>query len=172
MERTQFLIALLLSSPNYLYSICCLSAACIHFDPPPLSSPKCRCAFPELWRGCDVLWVHSEALKTTKGNETSLEMRRKLAQSHSLGSREDRDREQSDIRPFMACVKDCSTFTARLNLPVYFTERTDMSPRPPLWLPWCPPWASFTAWCDRRQCGKHLHCGTRNLALSSSAILC
>lgn len=39
-ERTHFLIALLLSSPNYLYSICCLSAACIHFDPPPSLIPK------------------------------------------------------------------------------------------------------------------------------------
>lgn len=35
MERTQFFILLLLSSPHYLYSICSLSAACLGFDPPP-----------------------------------------------------------------------------------------------------------------------------------------
>lgn len=83
------------------------------------------------------MWVHSEALKTTKGNETSLEMRRKLSvitQSGVTGGWV-----QNDIRPFMGCVKDCGTFTGQLNLPVYFTVPTDMSPWPPSWLPWCPP---------------------------------
>lgn len=153
-EKTYFLILLPLSSPNYLYSICCLSAAWVHFDPPPSSSPKCRCAFPVLWRECDVLWVHSEALKTTKGNETCLEMRRKLRRHTVWGHRRMGSGEQSDITPFMACVKDRGTFTGQLNLPVYFTVPAGMSPRLPSWLPWCPPWASFTAGCDSGHCSK------------------
>lgn len=146
----------MLSSPNYLCSICFLSVACIHFDPPPPSSPTCRCVFPVLWRGYDVLWVHSEALKTTKGNETFLEMRRKLSvvTQSGGGHRTMGSGEQNDIRPFMGCVKHCGTFTGQLNLPVYLRLPTDMSPRPPSWLPWSPPWASFPAGCDSRWCSK------------------
>lgn len=71
-QQTHFLLYRHIS-----YCVCTnLSAACLCFDPPP--APKCRCVFPVLWRGCDVLCTDSEALKTTKGNESFLEICRKL----------------------------------------------------------------------------------------------
>lgn len=73
--------------------------------------------FPVLWRGCDVFHSGSEALKTTKGNESFLGFCRKLsvvAKSGVTGG--SGPGEQNDRRMFMGCVKKkhCSRLTGQL----------------------------------------------------------
>lgn len=65
---------------------------------------------------------HSEALKTTRGNETFLEMRRKLFVVTKSGvTRGWGSGEQSDIRLVMSRIKDRGTFTGQLNMPVFIS---------------------------------------------------
>lgn len=70
------------------------------------SKQKCRCLFPVLWSGCDVLCCNMEASKTNKGNESLLGSCRKFSVvTKSRVSGGSGSGEQSDRRQIIGCLK-------------------------------------------------------------------
>lgn len=65
--------------------------------------------------------------------------------SHSLGSQEDGVR-----------VTGCARLQDSYICPFISLCQQTCHPDHLCWLPWCPPWASFTAQWDSRQCSKQL----------------